>query len=76
MMLNLHNLGFVLTDWYCSCKIILYIWLLVGYKSAGTCHGCNKGNPAAILQGLPTSSSGTGLRVCNPFNHETNPMEL
>jgi hypothetical protein len=70
------NYGVGLIDRYCGCKIMLYIWLFVGYKSLGASHGCDKGNPTEILQGLPTSSSRTGLWVCNPFHHETNPMEL
>ncbi|KAL5181653.1 Acetylornithine deacetylase [Glycine soja] len=47
-----------------------------GHKCARASHGCSKGNSVVILSRLPTSSSGTGLWVCNPFNHETNPMEL
>ncbi|KAG5061302.1 hypothetical protein JHK87_002331 [Glycine soja] len=49
---------------------------LKGHKCARASHGCSKGNSVVILSRLPTSSSGTGLWVCNPFNHETNPMEL
>jgi hypothetical protein len=64
--------------YFCNTNTLeyLYILLVVGYKSIGASHGCYKGNPTEILQGFPTSSSGTGLWVYNPFNHETNSMEL